>query len=118
MDVFKFLESIKPRRESELKNRFIYCDPPYCLNLGNVKENKGWELKDLDNLIITLKNMGVLFAISEYDTPEVLELAEKHGLQANVVKKSNFSQLAKTIKTEMLYTNYNVNSLKQMDLYE
>lgn len=114
-DVFKFLDCCRFRGELERKRTLVYCDPPYSESKGTLKANKGWSIEKLDELILKLKKMGVLFAISEYNDSSVLKLFNKHNLKVDVVgsgvKMANIHRLL--TKTEILAMNYQ----KQNDLF-
>ena len=48
-------------------NDFVYCDPPYLVTTASYNENGGWteqDERDLLNLLDSLDNMGIKFALS------------------------------------------------------
>lgn len=103
-DVFSFLKTLSSR---DIESAFVYCDPPYSKNKGKLDENKNWNgLEDLEKLIVQLKSMDVLFAISEYGHEEVIQLFEKHGLYINTISVSKFGYSKRLGGVEILACNY------------
>ncbi len=103
MDCNKFLNSISIRHTKE--ECFIYCDPPYSISKGRLKDNKGWDgLKDLEKLVNACVEFGCNFAISEYNDDAVINLFNKYNLNIHTVSKSKFNKT--TDKYEILATNY------------
>jgi len=98
-DFRKFLKAFE-LIENKLKT-FIYCDPPY-LNTGNNYSNSFTE-KDTKDLFEVLINRGCKFAISEFDNPVILDLAEQYNL--NVITIGERRTL-KNRRIEILITNY------------
>ena len=48
-------------------NDFVYCDPPYLVTCASYNESDGWNIdceKDLLNLLDSLNNKGIKFALS------------------------------------------------------
>ena len=86
----EFLSGIS-LRENKGKNKiFIYCDPPYVKTAQKYNTPK-WRAEDLDKLLKFLVNFGEKFAVSEFDTEEVLEAAEKYRLKVIDVRiRRNF----------------------------
>ena len=84
---------------------FIYADPPY-LNTGDSRtyESK-WTQKDSEDLFECLIETKCKFAISEFDNPIILKLAEKHNLQ--VIELGERRNLKNT-RMEILIINYPV----------
>jgi DNA adenine methylase len=118
MDCFKYLRSLDVRGPQELEATFIYCDPPYINNLGDVKANRGWNRESLINLIDALNDLKPCkYAISEYDSPQVLEIAKEKGLKVNIIRESYLNQTTLTKKTEILLTNYDITE-QQLSLFK
>jgi DNA adenine methylase len=104
-DFEKFLSSVaitKRKNDTDLKKSFIYCDPPY-LNTDNNYDTPAWKVADLERLILACQSKGCKFAISEFDSPDVLALQEKYNLQINIIGEVNN---LKNRRTEILLTNY------------
>jgi DNA adenine methylase len=101
-DFEKFLASVRVRESKEEDKTFIYCDPPY-LNTDNNYDTPAWKVEDLERLILACQSKGCKFAISEFDSPDVLALQEKYGLRLNIIGEVNN---LKNRRTEILLTNY------------
>jgi DNA adenine methylase len=80
---------------------FIYADPPYIETTNNYQES--FVEQDTQDLFELLTGSGIRFALSEFDNPFVLGLAEKHGLH---VTELGERQNLKNRRTEILITNY------------
>ena len=93
-----------------IDNKFIYCDPPYAISKGGLKDNKIWGgLNELDNLINILFKCKCNFAISEYSNPEVISLFNKYKLSIIYLKtESKMHQKIKNDpnKIEIIALNY------------
>jgi DNA adenine methylase len=102
-----FLNSISNDKLANPKSEtFIYCDPPYSISKGALKDNKGWDgLNDLEKLINACVEFGCNFAISEYNDEPVVNLFKKYNLNIHTVSKSKVSN-KKKVKYEILATNY------------
>ena len=85
----------------EPKNAFIYNDPPYQ-NTGDNYSNS-FVKQDLIDLIETNIKTGCKFAISEFDTDVVLELAAEYNLEVITIGER---QNLKSRRTEILIVNY------------
>lgn len=116
-DVFDFLDSMHLRRELDRSvwdhsRSFAYCDPPYSISKGGLKDNKGWNIGKLEQLIQWFKNKhdgSMKFAISEYSDKQVIELFKSYNLYITEIKRS--TGIAKTQghnKFEILATSYPV----------
>lgn len=70
-----------PLSKADRSRAFLYADPPYLHTDNNYGEAGHWSLQDTTDLFAELMASGLRFAISEFDTPEVLTLAREHGLQ-------------------------------------
>lgn len=89
---------------------FIYADPPY-LGMVSTYEGDSWDETDTNDLFDVLIETDCKFAISEFDNPIILELAERHKL--NVITIGERQNL-KNRRTEILITNY---EKRQMELF-
>ena len=100
-DFRKVFEKISYNDERYKNKTFIYCDPPY-LGTDNNYSN-GLKLEDSEDLFQVLMDLGIRFAVSEFDNPTILDLAKKHKLNVNIIGERR----ALTGKrTEILITNY------------
>lgn len=118
-DVFDFLNSIHLRYKINIcrwdhLRCFTYCDPPYSVSKGSLKDNKGWGIDKLEELIKWLKNKnggGMKFAISEYSDPEVIDLFEKYKLNILEIKRSTgIAKCHGHNKFEILAVSYSTQS--------
>lgn len=102
-DFSKFLASVSFKQDgrNDEEKTLIYCDPPY-LNTNDNYSNSFTE-KDSRELFETLISTGCKFAISEFDNPIVLDLANDYGL--NVITIGERQNL-KNRRTEILIINY------------
>ena len=104
-DFSKFIDSLAFRPNSnEVKNSFIYCDPPY-LETSNNYSNSFTEEQSIE-LFDTLQATKCKFAMSEFDNPFILEQAKERGLNVIIIGER---QNLKNRRTEILITNYEVN---------
>jgi DNA adenine methylase len=100
-------KSIVYRQEEIEKNRtFIYCDPPY-LGTNNNYSDSFTETDSID-LFNCLQETGCKFAMSEFDTPFILNQAKERGLNVIIIGER---QNLKNRRTEILITNYKNNQL-------
>lgn len=100
-DFRAFLKQI-PASTYERK-AFIYCDPPYLNTDSKGYSRKGWNAADLEELIRLCQATKAPFAISEFDSPEVLKIARKYKLKVTVIaERRNLNNR----RTEILMTNY------------
>lgn len=103
-----FLKSIS-FKDNEIKDVFIYNDPPY-LGTGSNYENKGsWNEKTSFDLFEVNQATGCKWAMSEFDHPFILEQAKERNL--NVIYIGERQNL-KNRRTEILVTNYANQQLK------
>jgi site-specific DNA-adenine methylase len=117
MDAFKFLSCIfDSRGRKDNYDTFIYCDPPYSISKGGLNDNKGWNIDKLEQLIDKLLTLNCLFAISEYNDCEIIELAKAKGLKINYIAKAGFNKVVG--KSEILMTNYEAESKNEKDLFD
>jgi DNA adenine methylase len=86
------------------KNAFIYNDPPYQGTDDNYSDS--FNEQDIEDLFQCNVDSGHKFAISEFNTPKVLELCEFHKLNLIVIgERKNI----KNKRIEVLVTNYDKN---------
>jgi len=96
---------------NDKQNTFIYADPPYLNTCNNYSDR--FTKKDTEDLFEILVKSGIRFAISEFDTPIILELAKQYKLNINTIsERVNL----KNRRTEILITNYE-NYPTLFDLY-
>lgn len=98
-DVLNKMSFRKPEREKP--RAFIYADPPYLDCAHNYAT--GFSEQDTFDLFRILVESEMRFAISEFDHPTVLHLAEVYRLRVTVVGQR---QTLKNRQTEVLITNY------------
>jgi len=104
-----FLDSISLGDLCEINKSFIYCDPPYLSTTHNYDTEK-WEFSDLERLILACIKKKCKFAISEFDSPDVLMLAAKYALNINVIGEVHN---LRNSRTEILLTNYDAKQAQQ-----
>ena len=92
-------------------NAFIYADPPY-LGTGDNYSNSFKET-DTHDLFKILVESGIRFALSEFDNPIVLDLANDYGLNVITIGER---QNIKNRRTEILITNYEKQQLQLFDV--
>ena len=96
---------------SQIDRIFIYADPPYLNKLNNYNTPK-WIEKDLIDLIESCLSLNVKFAISEFYSLQIKEMADKYRLNiASIVERKNILN----IEEEILLTNYK-SSVNFLDL--
>lgn len=88
------------------ESAFVYADPPYLGTTNNYEQ--GFIEKDTEDLFEILVNSGFRFAISEFDNPFVLDLANRYNL--NVFYICDRRSLNNR-RVEILITNYKPNLL-------
>ena len=89
--------TMRPEREKA----FIYCDPPYLETTNNYKNS--FTENDFLDLLNTLIDSKLNFAISEFNHPFVIEKAKKRGLNVIIIGERNN---LKNTRVEILITNY------------
>lgn len=97
-------------------NDFVYCDPPYLNSVSTHTENKGWTTKnemDLLNLLDSLNNKGIKFALSnnlKYKNELLDKWKDKYVIHYlnNNYDNCNYHKKEenKTKDLEVLITNY------------
>lgn len=91
-----------PLSKGEASRAFVYCDPPYLGTDNNYGEAAQWNLQDTRDLFDLLVASGLRFAVSEFDGPDVRELANAHGLRTVVIgERHNL----RNRRTEVLIVN-------------
>lgn len=96
-------------KDNDLGRAFCYCDPPY-LNTGNNYSNSFSE-SDFIDLLDSLIDKNIRFAISEFDNEFVLNQAKERRLNVIIIgERRNI----KNRRTEILITNYK----KQKSLFD
>lgn len=107
-----FLDSISVTDDNELKQTFIYCDPPY-LGTRNNYDTPTWTESDLRLLVQKCVEFGCKFAISEFENDTILDLQQQYGLNLIVLgERRNM----KNRRNEILLTNYETNSQSNLFL--
>ena len=98
-----FFDSIyETEKHIPKSQRFIYADSPYVDTTDNYNTPK-WTKNDCIDLMDTLINTGIRFAMSEFDNDFVLKEAEKRNLNIiEIGKRRNI----KNDRIEILITNY------------
>lgn len=95
-------KKISIRKGQNLNRVFIYADPPY-LDTCNTYESGGFNKKDSEDLFEMLVSSKMLFAVSEFDHPTIIDLAKHHKL--NVIDMGE-RQNIKNRRTEILIKNF------------
>lgn len=90
-----------PHGEGDKVNCFIYADPPYTGTIDTFEHS--FTEQDTSDLFDILTGIGIRFMISEFDTPFVMELADKHKL--NIITLGERKNLMNR-RAEILITNY------------
>lgn len=88
-------------RPDEQDGVFIYADPPYLDTVNKYKTD--WSLQHTQDLFQLLINSSFKFAISEFENPQILELADSYGLSITVIGER---RTLRSRNTEILITNY------------
>lgn len=112
LDFRKFLKGIAFRSQGEIDAAFIYNDPPYLATGNNYQS--GFTEQDASDLFEANIKTGCKFAISEFDHPFILELADRHKLNVITIGER---QNMKNRRTEILVTNYRPPQGKQGSLF-
>ena len=95
------LRKLAFRHAKDRERAFIYADPPY---VGTATNNyAGFAETDAEELFDLLTASGFRFALSEFDTPEMLDLAARHALRVvDIGERRNINNR----RREILVTNY------------
>ena len=103
-DFRECLDKICWRHDRDKGQAFIFADPPY---LGTEHDaynlTATWGREDTQDLFEMLSKSGLRFAVSEFDSPFILELAAQHGLFIHDIgERRNIGNR----RRELLLTNY------------
>lgn len=101
VDFRKMLKKIPMSKKSDRDNAFIYCDPPYLGTSDNYAHS--FTYQDSEDLFKALIATGCKFAVSEFDNPQILDLAKKYGLEVIIIGER---QNLKNRRVEILVINY------------
>jgi len=88
-------------RPNEKNKAFIYVDPPYLKTTNNYQDS--FKLADAKRLFNCLIESGVKFAYSEFDNPDIIEIAKISNLN---IRRVCIRRSLKNRRTEILITNY------------
>lgn len=115
MDFKKFLRGICGRNK-DYSDYFVYCDPPYVFDRGNLDANRGFKEKDLSELVDILRERNWKFAISCMDAGA--EYFDKKGLSVKKIRKNvGLGATYSTGKSEWLAMNYEIDDHKPAELF-
>lgn len=92
-----------PLSKRERSNAFVYCDPPYLGTDNNYRAAGKWGDADLRDLVALLVASGIRFAVSEFDSAPVLQVAKEHGLRVHVLGER---QNLRNRRTEVVLLSY------------
>lgn len=102
-DFRQMFRRISVKTDREKQRAFVYCDPPYLDTDNNY--SAGFKKKDCEELFAVLQSSGIKWAMSEFDHPFILELADRFKCQ---VTKVTTRKALKATRTEILVTNYQI----------
>lgn len=111
LDFRKFFKSLMLSEEKTTEKVFIYNDPPYLGTDNNYQS--GFTEQDASDLFEANIKTGCKFAISEFDHPFILDLANRHGLNVITIGER---QNMKNRRTEILVTNYRKAQMSIFDM--
>lgn len=100
-DFRQVLSKVHWRHDTDKQQGFIYAVPPYLETDNNYQGD--FTEQDTQDLFELLVNSDIRFALSEFDNPFVLDLAEQYRLH---VTELSVRQNLKNRRTEILITNY------------
>lgn len=69
-----------PLSKGDRRGAFVYCDPPYLNTSNCYGMASSWREQDTRDLVELLMASGMRWAMSEFDHPAVLRMAEEHQL--------------------------------------
>jgi len=95
--------------DGEEINSFAYLDPPY-VGTGNNYQHSFTEQDSID-LLDTVTEAGIKWAMSEFDNEFILDQIEDRKLNLHIIGER---QNLKNRRTEILITNY---TIQQMELF-
>ncbi len=84
------------------KDALIYLDGPYLETNGNYKHNLS-SIKDVENQVDWAINTDIRFAMSEFKSDVILDIAKDRNLNVIGIKER---RNLKNVRTEILITNY------------
>lgn len=92
-----------PLSKSERSKALVYCDPPYLDTDNNYGAAGSWSAQDTRDLFAMLRDSGMRYAISEFDTPAVVAIAREHGLRIiDLGERQNL----RNRRRELLFASY------------
>lgn len=104
VDFRKVLKSID---FGQLKEVYVYLDPPYLETSDNYSNS--FKEEDVVDLLDCVQESGFDFGMSEFDQPFILDQAKKRGLNVIYIgERRNIDNR----RTEILLTNYKNNQQK------
>lgn len=113
-----FREFFKDIREGEshipARKRFIYNDPPYINSTDGYNTPK-WSFQDLEDLFEVSDNTSIPYAISEFDTPEIRDLAKFYNCQVIEIGER---RTIESRNMEVLIVNYAFPKYRQTNIFE
>lgn len=97
-----------------LKEPFVYCDPPYYNSTASYNENGGWTAENEQTLLAMLDKMdshNIKFALSnnlKYDNPFLKNWKNKYNIHylSHSYSNCNYQKKDKSPDEEVLITNY------------
>lgn len=105
-DFRKVLGKISFSAKGDKEAMFIYADPPYYGTTNNYSNS--FTLQDTQDLFQILTDSKIRFALSEFDNPKIIEIAESYNLNIHIIgERRNM----KNRRTEILITNYSHENL-------
>lgn len=114
-DIVKFLNSLCFISNREKEKTLIYLDPPYINTDNNYKQDKFTKDKFIE-MLETIINMNVKFAISEFNNQFVIDECKLRGL--NIISVCNrLNNQNKTNVEELLITNYDIKQNLQQSFF-
>ena len=104
---FRKVFSKIPIKTEDIKNVFIYLDPPYVGTVDNYSNS--FTKQDSIDLFDCVIATGCKFGMSEFDNPFILDLAKKHNLNIHYLGER---QNLKNRRSEIYICNYTTNQLQ------
>lgn len=105
LNKISFSDSVTPKSDC-----FIYLDPVY-LDTEHYYRVPNWTKSDSEDCFKIMSGSGIKCAMSEFNHPEILDLAKLYNM--NVIYLKNRRNI-KNVKQEILITNY---EKTQMELF-
>ena len=97
-----FREVIEKISFRDKRDCFIYFDPPY-LDTGNNYQTPQWTHQDMTDCLDLMLSCGIRCAMSEFDSPVVVQSAIDRGLFVHQIGER---QSMKNRNSEILIMNY------------